>query len=62
MISPPILADLMADPGNCPSAAWTATQRNHAGGGPAACYAADTPFPEVWGRFRCSACLWVKAC
>ena len=25
MISPPILADLMADPGNCPSAAWTAT-------------------------------------
>ena len=19
-------------------------------------YAAETPFPEVWGRFRCSAC------
>jgi len=24
-------------------------------------YAAETPFPEVWGGFRCLAC-WIQAC
>ena len=57
MTSPPTLADLMADPGEldlwCMDCHHNATM-------PVATllprYAAETPFPEVWGGFRCSAC------
>jgi hypothetical protein len=57
MTSPPTLADLMADPGEldlwCMDCYHNATM-------PVAAllprYAAKTPFPDVWGRFHCSAC------
>jgi hypothetical protein len=57
MTGPPTLADLMADPGElgvpCLDCHHNATM-------PVATllprYAAETPFTEVWGRFRCSAC------
>ena len=57
MTSPPVLADLMADPGeldvSCLDCHHNTTMLvavlvPH--------YAAETPFPEVWGGFRCSAC------
>jgi hypothetical protein len=62
MTSPPTLADLMADPGeldvSCLDCHHNATM-------PVAAllprYAAETPFPDVWGGFRCSACLWIEA-
>jgi hypothetical protein len=55
MTSPPTLADLMVDPGeldvSCLDCHHNATM-------PVAAllprYAAETPFPETWGRFRCS--------
>jgi hypothetical protein len=57
MTSPPTLADLMADPGeldvSCLDCHHNATM-------PVAAllprYPAKTPFPEEWGRFRCSVC------
>jgi hypothetical protein len=57
MTGPQTLADLMADPGelivSCLDCHHNATM-------PVAallpCYVAETPFPEVWGRFHCSAC------
>jgi hypothetical protein len=57
MTNPPTLADLMADPGeldvSCLDCHHNATM-------PVAAllprYPTKTPFPEVWGRFRCSAC------
>ena len=57
MISSSTPADLMADPGqldvSCLDCHHNATM-------PMATllprYAAETPIPEVWGRFRCSAC------
>ena len=57
MTGPPTLADLMADPGeldvSCLDCHHNATM-------PVAPllprYAAETPFPDVWGGFRCSAC------
>jgi hypothetical protein len=56
MTGPPTLADLVADPGelivSCLDCHHNATM-------PVATllphYAAETPFPEVWDRFRCSA-------
>jgi hypothetical protein len=57
MTGPPTLADLMADPGelvvSCLGCHHNTTM-------PVAAllsrYPAETPFPEVWGGFRCSAC------
>ena len=57
MTGPPTLSDLMADPGelnvSCLDCHHNTTM-------PVAAllprYAAETPFPEVWGGFRCSAC------
>jgi hypothetical protein len=57
MTKPPTLADLIADPGeldvSCLDCHHNATM-------PVATllprYAAETPFPDVWGGFRCSAC------
>jgi hypothetical protein len=61
MTGPPTLADLMADPGELDV---TCLDCHHNTTMPVAAllsrYAAETPFPEVWGRFRCSA-LWYKA-
>ena len=57
MTGPPTLADLMADPGELDL--WC-TDCHHNTTMPVAAllprYAAETPFPEVWGGFRCSAC------
>jgi len=57
MTGPPTLADLAADPGeldvSCLDCHHNVTM-------PVATllprYAAETPFPEVWGGLRCSAC------
>jgi hypothetical protein len=57
MTGPPTLADLMADPGelvvSCLGCHHNTTM-------PVAAllsrYAAEMPFPEAWGGFRCSAC------
>ena len=57
MTGSPTLADLIADPGeldvSCLSCHHNTTM-------PVAAllprYAAEMPFPEVWGGFRCSAC------
>jgi hypothetical protein len=57
MTGPPTLADLMADPGElvvlCLGCHHNTTM-------PVAAllsrYPAETPFPEVWGRFRCLVC------
>jgi hypothetical protein len=57
MTGPPAVADLIADPGqldvSCLDCHHNATM-------PVAVllprYAAETPFPDVWGGFRCSAC------
>ena len=55
MTGPPTLADLMADPGelvvsclDCHHNTTTPVVLSR--------YAAETPFPEVWGGFCCSAC------
>jgi hypothetical protein len=57
MTSPPPLAALMADPGEL-SVSCLACHHNTTM--PVATllprYTAKTLFPEVWGRFRCSAC------
>ena len=57
MTIPPTLADLMADPGELDVSCLDC---HHNTTMPVAAllprYAAETPFPEVWGGFRCSAC------
>jgi hypothetical protein len=57
MTSPPTLADLMADPDELDVSCLDC---HHSATMPVATllprYAAETPFPEVWGRFRCSVC------
>ena len=57
MTGPPTLADLMADPGELDVSCLDC---HHNTSMPVAAllprYAAETPLPEVWGRFRCSAC------
>jgi ribosomal protein S27E len=57
VISPPTLADLMANPGEFDISCLDCHHNTII---PVAAllsrYAAETPFPEVWGRFRCSAC------
>ena len=57
MISPPTLADLMADPGEL---VVCCLDCHHNTTMPVAAllprYSVDTPFPEAWGGFRCSAC------
>jgi hypothetical protein len=55
--APPTLADLAADPGE--PLAWRQDAHHHVTlpVAPAlARYGPTTPFPEVKGRFRCSAC------
>ena len=56
MTSPPTLADLIVDPGELDV---TCLDCHHNTTMPVATllprYPAKTPFPEVWGRFRCSA-------
>jgi hypothetical protein len=58
MTSPPTLADLMADPGELDVSCLEECHHNTTM--PVAAllprYAPDTPFPEVRGGFRCSAC------
>jgi hypothetical protein len=53
----PTLADLMADPGELDVSCLDCRHNTTL---PVAtllsCYAAETPFPEVWGGFRCSVC------
>jgi hypothetical protein len=53
----PTLADLMTDPGELDVSCLDC---HHNTIMPVAAllrrYAAETPFPEVWGGFRCSAC------
>ena len=60
MTRPPTLADLMADPGELDVSCLDC---HHNTTMPVAAllprYAAETPFPEAWGGFRCSA--WIKA-
>jgi hypothetical protein len=57
MTGPPTIADLMADPGEL---VVCCLDCHHNTTMPVAAllprYAAETPFPEVWGGFRCSAC------
>jgi hypothetical protein len=57
MTTPPILADLMADPGELDV---TCLDCHHNTTMPVAAllprYAAEMPFPEAWGGFRCSDC------
>jgi hypothetical protein len=57
MTGPPTFADLMADPGELDI---TCLHCHHNTTMPVAAllprYAAETPFPEAWGGFRCSAC------
>src|SRR3954454_20479804 len=57
MTSPPTLADLMADPSELDVSCLDC---HHNTTMPVAAllprYAAETPFPDVWGGFRCSAC------
>jgi hypothetical protein len=57
MTGPPTLADLIADPGELDVSCLDC---HHNTTMPVAAllrrYAAETPFPEVWSRFRCSAC------
>ena len=54
MTGPPTLADLMADPGEL---VVSCLDCHHNTTMPVAAllprYAAKTPFPEVWGGFRC---------
>ena len=56
MTGPPTLADLMADPGELDVSCLDC---HHNTTMPMAAllprYAAETPFPEAWGGFRCSA-------
>ena len=56
MTGPPTFADLMADPGELDI---TCLHCHHNTTMPVAAllprYAAETPFPEAWGGFRCSA-------
>jgi hypothetical protein len=57
MTGPPTLADLMTGPGEL--SVWCLGRHDNTTMPVAALlpgYAAETPFPEVWGRFRCSAC------
>jgi hypothetical protein len=57
MTNPPTLADLMTDPGELDV---SCLGRHHDTTMPVAAllprYAAATPFPDVRGGFRCSAC------
>jgi hypothetical protein len=57
MTGPPTLADLMTDPGELDVSCLV---YHHSIIMPVAAlllhYAAETPFPEMWGGFRCSAC------
>jgi hypothetical protein len=61
MTGPPTLADLMADPGELDV---TCLDCHHNTTMPVAAllprYAAETPFPEVWGRVPLFG-LWVQA-
>jgi hypothetical protein len=57
MTGPPPLANLMADPGELNL--WCMDCHHNTTMPVAALlsrYAAETPFPEVWGGFRCSVC------
>ena len=57
MTSPPTLTNLMADPGEL---SISCLDCHHNTTMPVAAllprYAAETPFPEAWGGFCCSAC------
>src|SRR3954453_3822789 len=57
MTGPPTLAALMADPGDLVASCLGC---HHNTTMPVAAllsrYPAETPFPEVWGGFRCSVC------
>ena len=57
MTGPPTLTDLIADPGEL---SVCCLECHHNTTMPVAAllprYAAETPFPEAWGGFRCSAC------
>ena len=57
MTGPPTLADLMVDPGELDVSCLDC---HHNTTMPVAAllprYAAETPFPDVWGGFRWSAC------
>jgi hypothetical protein len=57
MTGPPTLSNLMADPGELDVSCLDC---HHNTTMPVAAllprYAAETPFPETWGGFRCSAC------
>ena len=57
MTGPPTLADLMADPGELDVSCLDCRHNTTL---PVATllsrYAAETPFSEVWGGFRCSVC------
>ena len=57
MTGPPTLANLITDPGELDVSCLDC---HHNTIMPVAAllpgYAAETPFPEVWGGFRCSAC------
>jgi hypothetical protein len=57
MTGPPTLADLMTGPGELDVSCLDC---HHNTTMPVAAllprYAAETPFPDVWGGFRCSAC------
>ena len=57
MTRPPTLADLIADLGELDV---TCLECHHNTAMPVAalrpCYAAETPFPEMGGGFRCSVC------
>ena len=62
MTGPPTLADVIADPGELDVSCLDC---HHNMAMPVAAllpgYAPDTPFPDTWGGFRCSACgsKWV---
>ena len=57
MTGPPTLADLMTGPGEL---SVSCLDCHHNTTMPVAAllprFVAETPFPEVWGGFRCSAC------
>jgi hypothetical protein len=57
MTSPPTLADLIADPGELWAWSWCMDCHHNVTMSVAALlsrYVAETPFPDVWGGFRCS--------
>jgi hypothetical protein len=57
MISSSTLADLIADPGQLDVSCLDCHHNTTMPVAPLLPrYAAETPFPDVWGGFRCSAC------